>query len=74
MPLGLVLFSWDSKFGINVEVEYPINISKGLDKDDILTVFASSALSGDAGIYSLKIKQINVVSYYSGKPKNENEM
>jgi hypothetical protein len=59
--------------GVNVDAKYPENVLEGLSDDDILTLFTTHALGGEAGILSMTMQRINVVSYYTGKPKDETE-
>ncbi len=59
--------------GVNTDAKYPENVLQGLNDDDILTLFTTHALGGEAGILSMTMKRINVVSYYTGKPKDESE-
>ena len=65
--------SWDNRMGVNVDAKYPENVLEGLTDDDILTLFTTHALGGEPGILSMTMKRINVVSYYTGKPKDETE-
>ncbi|MHA1148748.1 MAG: hypothetical protein ACTSR8_10970 [Promethearchaeota archaeon] len=71
MPTGMILSSWDNQFGVNIEKIYPESTIVQLNKEDILTVFASCALSGDPGVFSMRMGNLNVISYYSGKPKGD---
>ncbi len=70
---GMILCSWDNRMGVNVDAKYPENVLEGLSDDDILTLFTTHALGGEAGILSMTMQRINVVSYYTGKPKSETE-
>ena len=73
MPKGIGCFVWDDKTGVEIIEKYPDELTQGLGNDDILTIFTTHALSGEAGILTMVLKQMSVISYYTGKPKEEDE-
>lgn len=73
MPEGLILSRWDDRLGVVLEAQHPTTITQGLTDDDLLTIFSTHAMSESAGILSMRIKRLNIVSYYTGIPEDEAE-
>ena len=67
----MILCSWDNRMGLNIEYEFPEGTSQIITKDDLLSIFISSALSSDPGVFIYNIKNRELVFYYTGKPKDE---
>ncbi len=64
---------WDDRLGVVVEAKYPENVTQGFADDDFLTIFSTHAMSERAGFLAMRIKRLNLASYYSGIPEHEGE-
>lgn len=71
MAVGLILCRWDDRLGVICEAKYPSNITEGLADEDLLTIFSTHAISEKAGVMAMRIKRVNIMSYYSGLPEGE---
>ncbi|MHA1338522.1 MAG: hypothetical protein ACTSRZ_01165 [Promethearchaeota archaeon] len=71
MPRGMIVARWDDRLGITPEAAYPPEIENVLEHDDLLTIFSTHAISEKAGILAMRIKRLNIISYYSGLPEGE---
>lgn len=73
MPRGMIIARWDDRLGVVVEGRHPSNITEGMVDDDFLTIFSTHAMSERAGFLAMRIKKLNIASYYTGIPENEGE-
>ena len=62
---------WDDRLGVVLEAKYPGNVADSLGDDDLLTIFSTHAISEKAGVMAMRIKRVNIISYYSGLPEGE---
>ncbi|MHA1822137.1 MAG: hypothetical protein ACTSVC_16805, partial [Promethearchaeota archaeon] len=71
MPRGMIVARWDDRMGVTPEAEFPEGIGSLLEHEDLLTIFSTHAISEKAGVLAMRIKRLNIVSYYSGIPEAE---
>ncbi|MBD3353757.1 MAG: hypothetical protein GF364_19900 [Candidatus Lokiarchaeota archaeon] len=71
MPRGMIAARWDDRLGVTPEASYPAEIENALEHDDLLTIFSTHAISEKSGILAMRIKRLNLVSYYSGLPEGD---
>ena len=71
MARGIILCRWDDRLGVVLEAKYPGNVADSLGDDDLLTIFSTHAISEKAGVMAMRIKRVNIISYYSGLPEGE---
>lgn len=71
MPRGMIAARWDDRMGVTIEAAHPTEIENALEHDDLLTVFSTHAISEKSGVLAMRIKRLNIVSYYSGLPEGE---
>ncbi len=69
----MIMARWDDRLGVVVEAKYPENVTQGFADDDFLTIFSTHAMSERAGFLAMRIKRLNLASYYSGIPEHEGE-
>lgn len=76
MPKYIIVSEWDNVSGITIKAEYPGQSTKILNEDSILKIFSSTAITKEAGLVNIYIRDIRVISYYSGPSvdKHENQI
>lgn len=64
MPVGIIIMKWDDRLGTTLEATYPeeINITDGT----MMQIYSAHEYSGEAGIISLMVGPLNIISYYAG--------
>lgn len=67
----MIAARWDDRLGVTPEAFFPPEIQNALEHDDLLTIFSTHAISEKSGILAMRIKRLNIVSYYSGLPEGE---
>ena len=67
----MIVARWDDRLGVTPEASFPEGIGDLLEHDDLLTIFSTHAISEKAGILAMRIKRLNIVSYYSGLPEGD---
>ncbi|MCP4764314.1 MAG: hypothetical protein GY870_21250, partial [archaeon] len=72
MPRGIIVARWDDRLGVTPEGSFPEGVGDLFGHDDLLTIFSTHAMTEKAGILAMRIKRLNIVSYYSGLPEDEN--
>jgi len=72
-PKGIICCVWEDRTGVRIIEKYPNEIINSINNDDILTLFTTHALSGEAGILSMSMSNLSFISYYTGKPKEKDE-
>ena len=73
MVKGMIMARWDDRLGVVLEAKYPETVTQGFTDDDYLTIFSTHAMSERAGFLAMRIKRLNLASYYSGIPENEGQ-
>ena len=68
---GIIISRWDDRLGVVLEGAHPKNVADSLNDDDLLTIFSTHAISEKAGVMAMRIKRLNIISYYSGLPEGE---
>ena len=68
---GLIICRWDDRIGVILENAFPESARDELLEEDRLTIFSTHALSEKAGVIAMRIRRLNVLSYYSGLPDGE---
>ncbi|GAB4314478.1 MAG: hypothetical protein Kow0069_15950 [Promethearchaeota archaeon] len=73
--LGALLARWDDRMGVVTEASEPQNLASlmKISGDDLLSVFSTHAMSERAGFLAMRIKRLNIASYYTGIPESEGE-
>jgi len=66
MPKGLIVSVWDNVSGVSIEAEYPKEATNSINAEDLLTLFTANALTKEAGILTMNIRQNSLISYYGG--------
>ncbi|MHA1734312.1 MAG: hypothetical protein ACTSU5_20425 [Promethearchaeota archaeon] len=58
-----------------IEAQHPADLTQRLNisGDDTLSVFSTHAMSERAGFMAMRIKRLNIASYYTGIPEGEGE-
>ncbi|MBD3343069.1 MAG: hypothetical protein GF353_28485 [Candidatus Lokiarchaeota archaeon] len=64
MPVGLVLFKWDDLEGNVILTKFPPSLS--VSEKNLNQIFDTHELSGEKGVISLMVGELNAISYYSG--------
>lgn len=65
MPTGLIFAKYDVRGGLEIKAKFPEIISKFSDKTS-MQVLNLHGFTKQAGIASLKLEDINFITYYSG--------
>lgn len=65
MPEGLIVMKYNSKSGIAIKANYPDESMK-LQESTLMHILNIHEFSKQAGIASLTIENLNIVTYYSG--------
>jgi len=65
MPEGLIVMKYNNKSGIAIKANYPEESMK-LQESTLMHIFNIHEFSKQAGIASLTIENLNIVTYYSG--------
>jgi hypothetical protein len=68
---GIIISRWDDRLGVVLEGQHPKGVADNITDDDLLTIFSTHAISEKAGVMAMRIKRLNIVSYYSGLPDSE---
>jgi hypothetical protein len=71
LPRGMIVARWDDRMGVTPEANFPEGIGDLLEHDDLLTIFSTHALTEKPGILAMRVKRLNITSYYSGLPEGE---
>ena len=66
---GLFICRWDDRIGVVLENAFPTSIEGEFTDEDRLTIFSTHALSEKAGIMAMRIRRLNILSYYTGLPE-----
>lgn len=69
MPEGLIVMKYNNKSGIAIKANYPEESMK-LQESTLMHLFNIHEFSKQAGIASLTIENLNIVTYYSGSDTN----
>lgn len=65
MPEGLIVMKYNNKSGIAIKANYPEESMK-LQESTLMHILNIHEFSKQAGIASLTIENLNIVTYYSG--------
>lgn len=65
MPEGLIVMKYNNKSGIAIKANYPEESMK-LQESTLMHILNMHEFSKQAGIASLTIENLNIVTYYSG--------
>ncbi len=66
---GLFICRWDDRIGVVLENAFPSSVEAELTDEDRLTIFSTHALSEKAGVMAMRIRRLNILSYYTGLPE-----
>jgi hypothetical protein len=64
MTLGLVIMRWDERMGAELFARYPEEVD--LQDKTMMQIYSTHEYTGEAGMISMTVGSINIVSYYTG--------
>ena len=64
MPTGLILMKWDERLGVSILAQHPEAIE--VSSKTLMQIYSTHEYSGEAGLISLNVGAMNLVSYYTG--------
>ncbi len=67
MPVGLLVMKWDDRVGTKIEAKYPEEIN--VMDSTLMQIYSTHEYSSEAGIISIMVGSLNIMSYYSGPDK-----
>ena len=68
MPIGLIVMKFDVRFGTKVLTQYPESVE--LSMQTLMHLYGTHQYTGEMGMISLLVGDVNVASYYTG-PETE---
>ncbi|MFX1275965.1 MAG: hypothetical protein ACFFBP_09325 [Promethearchaeota archaeon] len=70
MPLGLMVMKWEEKTALEKKAQYPENKELFITGKTFMHLLNLHGFSKEAGMTTLNVKDINIVTYYSGVELN----
>ena len=64
MPVGIIVMKWDDRLGTKIEAVYPEEIN--ITESTMMQIYSAHEYSGEAGIISLMVGPLNIISCYGG--------
>jgi hypothetical protein len=68
VPVGLLVMRWDEKIGTEILVKYPEEVI--LTHKTLMQVYSTHEYTGEPGMISLLVGNLNIASFYTGTEKN----
>jgi len=70
MPLGLMVMKWEERSALVKEAQYPENKELFITEKTLLHLLNLHGFSKESGITTLNVKNVNLITYYSGVELN----
>ena len=68
MPVGLVVMRWDERVGTEILAKHPEEIV--ITDKTLMQVYSTHEYTGEPGMISLMVANLNITSYYTGPERN----
>jgi len=68
VPVGLLVMKWDERIGTEILVKYPEEII--LTKKTLMQIYSTHEYTGEPGMISLMVANLNITSYFTGPERN----
>jgi len=70
MPLGLLVMKWEERSALVKTAQYPQNKELHITKKTLIHLLNLHGFSKEAGMTTLTVKNVNIITYYSGAESN----
>ena len=70
MPLGLLILKWEERSALVKIAQYPQNKDLHVTEKTLIHLLNLHGFSKEPGMTTLTIKDVNIITYYSGKKLN----
>ena len=70
MPLGIIIMQWNARAFMITKAKYPPDKDLYLSDKTFMHLLNLHGFSKEAGLVTLTVKRINIITYYSGLESN----
>ena len=70
MPLGLLVMKWEERSALIKIAQYPQNKDLHVTEKTLIHLLNLHGFSKEPGMTTLTVKDVNIITYYSGKKLN----
>ena len=70
MPIGMMILQWSDRGALETMMQYPANKDMQISSKTLLHLINLHGFSEKAGLTTLNVKRVNILTYYSGSEKN----
>ena len=70
MPLGILVMKWEERSALIKKAQYPLNKDLFVTEKTFLHLLNLHGFSEESGMSTLTVKNVNLITYYSGVNSN----